>query len=253
MSDIDPFKLFLDIQLKLPRNGPGSARATAEAFGLVPELPAKPEILDIGCGQGPEAFDLLKLTDGRITAVDLFEPFLDKLHERAVKEEVPEERLTVKRADMEDLPFGDGEFDLIWSEGAVYLMGFEDGLKAWRRHLKPTGACVVSELTWLTDKPTPEVWDYWREMYPGMGTVETNTEAAKRAGYRVVATTVLPKEDWFTDYYAPMKQEIRKSWDEYKGVEEAEAVFNEMYREIDIADRFLGEFSYVFYVMTRAE
>ncbi len=38
---------------------------------------------------------------------------------------------------MDFLPFSDGEFDVIWSEGAVYNMGFEAGVSYWRRFLKP--------------------------------------------------------------------------------------------------------------------
>src|SRR5690606_41738590 len=61
-------------QLGLPRNGPGSGAATEAAFAMLPALPDRPEIADLGCGQGASAFDLLRLTNGRVTAVDLFEP-----------------------------------------------------------------------------------------------------------------------------------------------------------------------------------
>jgi len=37
---------------------------------------------------------------------------------------------------MDDLPFQDEELDLIWSEGAIYNIGFERGLIEWRKFLK---------------------------------------------------------------------------------------------------------------------
>ena len=40
---------------------------------------------------------------------------------------------------MEHLPFGKEEFDLIWSEGAIYNIGFQRGLKEWREYIKPGG------------------------------------------------------------------------------------------------------------------
>ncbi|MBO6905777.1 MAG: class I SAM-dependent methyltransferase, partial [Parvibaculum sp.] len=83
MSEFDPFKVFLELQLGLPRNGPGSRAATEAAFAMLPALPEKPEIADLGCGQGASTFELLRLTKGRVTAVDLFKPFLEKLGERA--------------------------------------------------------------------------------------------------------------------------------------------------------------------------
>src|SRR5690606_20140359 len=112
-------------QLGLPRNGPGSGAATEAAFAMLPELPDRPEIADLGCGQGASAFELLRLTNGRVTAVDLFEPFLEKLSERAEKEGIGEDRLVITRGDMTALSFRDATFDLIWSEGAIYLLGFE--------------------------------------------------------------------------------------------------------------------------------
>lgn len=37
---------------------------------------------------------------------------------------------------MENLPFGDREYDIIWSEGAIYNIGFERGVIDWNRYLK---------------------------------------------------------------------------------------------------------------------
>lgn len=245
--DVDPFKLFMELQLALPRNGPGSARATAEAFALLPHMPPKPAIVDLGCGQAPEAFDLLKLCDGRIVAVDLFEPFLDKASARAERESISEERLTFERADMSDLPFGDEDFDLIWSEGAVYLLGFEDGLRAWRRLLQPGGFAVVSELTWLTDKPSTAASRFWENAYPSMGSIETNKAAAIRAGYDVIATTVLPVEDWWTDYYKPMRAELGAMRRRYGHL----PALDDMEEEIHVLEQSPGDYSYVFYVLAR--
>src|SRR5690606_1284987 len=186
MIDLDPFKVFLDLQLALPRNGPGSRAATEAAFALLPPLPASPSCLDIGAGQGASTFDLLRLTNGRITAVDLYEPFLERLYERAEREGVSDERLIIKRADMEALPFHEGEFDLIWSEGAIYVAGFARGLSLWRRFLKPGGCVAVSECSWLMDTPSDEARAFWDEVYPDMGTLASNTAAAERTGYEVL-------------------------------------------------------------------
>ncbi|MGB3810272.1 MAG: class I SAM-dependent methyltransferase [Parvibaculum sp.] len=248
MMDIDPFRFFLELQLALPRNGPGSARATAEAFALLPSLPPRPLILDPGCGQAPEAFDLLKLCDARITAVDLFEPFLDKASARAEREGISQERLAFERADMADMPFDDESFDLIWSEGAIYIVGFEEGLSLWRRFLKPGGFAVVSELTWLTDKPSPIAASFWGSNYPTMGTIETNKAAAVRAGYRVIAAVVLRLEDWWTDYYTPMRAELRAMRARYGDL----PALDEMAQEIEVLERSPGDYSYVFYALERA-
>lgn len=38
------------------------------------------------------------------------------------------DRISKVCASMDDLPFEDGEFDIIWSEGAIFVMGFEKEL-----------------------------------------------------------------------------------------------------------------------------
>lgn len=249
MNDLDPFKVFLELQLGLPRNGPGSRASTEAAFAMLPALPENPEIADLGCGQGASAFELLRLTDGRVTAVDLFEPFLDKLSARAEREGVSEARLVVTRGDMEALTFKDASLDLIWSEGAIYLLGFEHGLESWRRFVKPGGFVAVSECTWLTATPSGAARDFWDAAYPTMGTIASNCEAIARADYELIGTRVLPPEDWWTEYYTPMRARIAEMRAQYG--EEVESVLSESEAEIALFENNPGQYSYVFYVMRK--
>lgn len=251
MNELDPFKVFLELQLGLPRNGPGSRASTEAAFAMLPALPEKPEIADLGCGQGASAFELIRLTDGRVTAVDLFEPFLDKLKARAEKEGVSEARLLSVRGDMEALSFKDGSFDLIWSEGAIYLLGFEHGLESWRRFVKPGGFVAVSECTWLTATPSQAARDFWDAAYPTMGTIASNCEAVARVGYELIGTHVLPPENWWAEYYTPMRQRIAEMRETYG--EAAEEVLANEEAEIALFESNPGQYSYVFYVMRRTD
>ena len=243
----DPFKLFLEVQLDLPRNGPGSRAATQEVFACLRDLPEKPIILDLGCGQAPEAFDLLDVTDGHITAVDLFEPFLDKASARAKAEGIGEDRLAFERGDIGELEYDDESFDLIWSEGAIYLLGFEGGLRVWHKFVKRDGFVVVSELTWLKSKRTPIAESFWGNVYPAMGTVASNRAAAEAAGYEVIGTMILPLEDWRDNYYEPMAQAIADARKRHG----PQAAFDEMEEEIAIFEKSAGDYSYVFYILKR--
>jgi ubiquinone/menaquinone biosynthesis C-methylase UbiE len=78
--------------------------------------------------------------------VDFLPAFLEALKTRAAQGGLGEQIATVV-GDLENLPFADEELDLIWSEGAIYNIGFEQGLKDWRRYLKPGGLLAVSEIT----------------------------------------------------------------------------------------------------------
>jgi ubiquinone/menaquinone biosynthesis C-methylase UbiE len=96
------------------------------------------KIADIGCGTGAQTMALAQHTKGHITAVDLFPVFLEKLNERA-QEKGLSDRITTLARSMEDLPFEGEALDIIWSEGAIYIMGFEKGVRDWKRFLKPGG------------------------------------------------------------------------------------------------------------------
>jgi len=85
-------------------------------------------------------------------------------------------------------PFDECSFDLVWSEGAVYVMGFATGLRAWRPLVRPAGLVVVTEATWFTDAPSARARSFWADAYPAMTDVTTNERIAAQAGYQVIGT-----------------------------------------------------------------
>jgi ubiquinone/menaquinone biosynthesis C-methylase UbiE len=123
--------IFLEIYQNLPREAPGDNASTRQAFSLLTNLPPQPKILDIGCGSGMQTIELAKLTNGQITAVDTHQPYLDELQRRALAEGVSD-NINPLNQSMFSLDFAPHSFDIVWSEGAIYIMGFETGLKSWQ-------------------------------------------------------------------------------------------------------------------------
>ena len=113
--ETDPFRVFMEMHLQLPRNAPGSDRTTASIFRMLKTLPGEPEILVMGCGQGNEVLTLLRESKGRVTAVDIMKPFIAKLEEKAEAAQVSGDRLLTVCSDFEALDLPHGYFDLIWS------------------------------------------------------------------------------------------------------------------------------------------
>ena len=148
--------VFFEVHSGLPREGPGDNESTKKAYLTLQDLPENPRILDIGCGPGMQTIALAKLSKGRIDAVDNHQPFLEQLKKKAEEEGVSE-KITVVNGDMLALNYEDGSFDLIWSEGAIFVIGFEKGLREWRNLLTNKGYIVVSELSWLKPDPPEEV------------------------------------------------------------------------------------------------
>ncbi|MFU8816408.1 MAG: hypothetical protein ACNA7W_13745 [Pseudomonadales bacterium] len=57
--------------------------------------------------------------------------------------------------------------DLVWCEGAAYLIGVGRALAGWREVLRPGGRLAFTEAVWLRDPAPAEVRACWDE-YPAM-------------------------------------------------------------------------------------
>ena len=242
--------IFFEIHSGLPREGPGDDRSTERAFRLVRRLPKKPEILDIGCGPGAQSLALARLSGGRVTAVDNHGPFLDDLRERASRAGL-ENRTSTVLASMSDLPFGDSSFDLVWSEGAIYIMGFENGLRSWRRLLKPGGWMAVSEVAWLKENPPEELLDFWQAGYPGIKTIEVDLAVIRDCGYDAHGHFVLPEDSWWESYYRPLEAKVSRLKDRYRGNAEALEQIEQETAEMDLFRKYSAFYGYVFFVMKK--
>lgn len=242
--------LFFELHRDLPREGPGDDATTARVLEMIaPRLPQQPEILDIGCGPGMQTLVLARHTNGTVTGLDVHQPFLDELARRAAAAGLAE-RIRTQRGSMTALPLVPGSFDLIWSEGAVWIMGFAAGLHAWRRYLRRGGILVVSELTWLTENPAEAERAFWAEAYPAMQGRVANRAAIAAAGYELIAEVDLPHQSWFDGYLDPLERRIDELSRAYAGDVEALVQLEAERREVDIVRRYRG-FGYVFYAMRR--
>jgi SAM-dependent methyltransferase len=239
--------LLVDLHQGLARLGPGSTAATLRALASCPELPVVPRILDLGCGAGAQTLTLASSTSGPIVAVDRIPCFLAELRAAARLRGLGE-RIDIVQADMDALPFADARFDLIWSEGAVYNIGFDRGLAGWRPLLGPGGYLVVSELEWRGGDPPPELQAYWRENYPAMRSAEENRNAARALGWRVEDHFELPAEAW-TDYHGPLRDRIGAFRARHRDEPDAQAVADTTEEEMAVMDRYGALCGYGFHVL----
>jgi ubiquinone/menaquinone biosynthesis C-methylase UbiE len=245
IMDEEFLKLLLTVHNELPQEGPGSKESTLKALSNLGDLPDNLRILDIGCGPGRQTIDLAQATSGQVIALDLFDQYLDQLKARLIELHLLDRVKTIQ-GEMEKLPFEKNAFDLIWSEGAIYMMGFKDGLSYWKQFLKPNGYIAVTEVTWLKDDPPPELNRFWQEGYPNMQTIEGNIALIDQCGYSLVDQFRLPKSDW-EQYYQPLQKRIDKlkktgsaKLKEYIKSEEA---------EIELYNKYSDYYGYVFYLM----
>lgn len=149
---------------------------------------------------------------------------------------------------MDSLPFPDEEFDVIWSEGAVYNMGFEKGISYWKRFLKPGGKLIVSEITWLTATRPPELQSHWEREYPEVDVASTKIKILERQGFSPEAYFVLPTNCWLENYYRPMQESFAGFLARNGNSDQAQAVVDAEKHEIALYKKYSAYYSYGVYV-----
>lgn len=243
-----PEEAFFSLYEGLPRQGPGSESSTHEALQRLGTLKKPLRVIDLGCGSGASTLLLARELQSTVVAYDQHAPFLEALTANAEQEGL-KSLIQVRHGDFTQLEEPPCSYDLIWSEGAAYLVGFERALSLWRPLLAPGGKAALSELTWLVDAPSDEARIFWKKAYPGMTNQEGNCRSAERVGYTVLDTFTLPKDDWWNEYYRPLRRRIANFRANHTVPRTIEAILAETEREMDIVERYSDEFSYVFYLL----
>jgi SAM-dependent methyltransferase len=251
MADLmdDRTRYFFEVYGTLPQAGPGDNTSTAQAYKMIPALPEKPNILDIGCGPGRQTLALARLSRGQITALDNHQPFLDKIDQDAATAGLAQYIKTVNQ-DMDQMDFPAESFDLIWSEGALYQMGFEKALQACRKLLKKKGTLAATELVWLTTDPSPTAKE-WAKEYAAIKNVPDNLELFHKNGYMIIGHFTLPVSSWLNDYYGPMQLKVYELRPKYQGNALANSVLDSAQAEIDGFKKCADQVGYEFFVARR--
>lgn len=185
----------INIFARLDRLGPGSVESLRWALNLA-GTPADGTVLDAGCGTGADLPALASaVRKGRVVAIDTAEPFVARVRKRFPKVEA-------HVGTMLEPPTG--PYDLIWAAGAVYNVGVEAALGAWRAHLAPQGRVAFSDLCWRTMNPPASVVDYFKA--DGVNPVEASQleDRIRDAGWRVLGARWLGTAGW-SSYYVPLE------------------------------------------------
>jgi len=244
--------LLVDLHRKNQRQGPGSAESAQMALdisGLSNRTGAV--IADIGCGTGAASIFLAKRIGARVTAVDFLQPFLDELEQRC-REMGVDGRIQCLCASMDALPFEEESLDAIWSEGAIYNIGFQRGLTLWRPFLKENGVIVVSEITWLSQQRPKAIEDYWNTHYGDMGTAEEKMAVLAASGYDVVGYFTLPRSCWLDNYYEPLANQHQHFLERHEYSAAAEAIVNAEKAERKMYEDYSDFVSYGVYIARRS-
>jgi SAM-dependent methyltransferase len=246
--DEETLTLLTDLHINNHRQGPGSFHTLKRALDLSGiDTEAKITIADIGCGTGSATIPLLKHTNATITAVDLLPAFLEKLQRNAELEAVAN-RLQTVEADMAELPFTDERFDAIWSEGAMYNIGFENSIQKWKKFLKPSGVLVASEITWLRSDIPEEIKTYWEQEYPEIGTASNKLTVLEENGYSPIGYFTLSSDCWLKEYYEPLQADLSTFLERNNSSAKAQEIIETEKEEYELYKKYQNYYSYGVYI-----
>jgi len=245
---VEDYELLMDLHKGANRQGPGGDAETEKALSLAMINRTAPlRIADIGCGTGASTLLLARLLNAQITAVDFLQDFLEVLEGRAENMGLSE-RISTLCCSMDNLPFEDEEYDVIWSEGAIYNIGFERGVIDWNRYLKVGGLLVVSEITWLTAPRPSELQKHWEGEYPEIDVTSSKIRVLEENGYTPIGYFVLPEHCWSENYYRPLQDGFEDFLNRNGNSEEARAIVETENQEIQLYKKYKTHYSYGVYI-----
>ena len=202
-------------------------------------------ILDIACGVGSSTVLLADcFKNSTVEAVDLFRHYLSVLDEK-IAENGLGERVFSYQMDMRDLDFANEDFDIVFCEASIEIIGFKRGLKEWKRLLKPNGYMIVSDVSWI-GRPSSESVRFWKNIYAEVAAIENKISEIESEGYEFVDYVTVSKSDWY-DYYDKLERNLNS----LSSDKSAKDFVRQIKKEINHYRKHSDDYSYVFYIMRK--
>ena len=201
---------------------------TRKAFRMLPKL-NNPRILDVGCGSGIPTMELARLSNGEIIGLDIDQPALDTLAEK-IRWAGLSDRVKTMKCSILNMEFQEESFDIIWSEGSIFIIGFEKGLQEWRRLLKPNGYMAVHD---------------------EKGNIAEKLKQISACGYKLIDYFLLSEDIWWAEYFAPLEKLVIETRIGYADDPKVLEAIDSSQREIDMFKKNPELNSSIFFIMKR--
>ncbi len=241
--------LLTELHECLLQAGPVRLGYTRRAYQMIPRMD-RPQILDVGCGEGGPTLELARLSDGEVVGVDIHQPSLARL-QRRIDDAGLSNRVRVVRCSMQEMDFPGEPFDIIWSEGSIHVVGFEKALGQWSRFVKPAGFVVVHDGTRPQGKLPQELRERWQGAYQNIKTPREYIDSVATQGFVLIGHFRVPGDVWWNEYFVPLGERIRTLRKKYAGSPEACAVLDQEEVEIDLFRRYPDWYGSAFFGMQK--
>lgn len=242
-------ELFYELFEGMPRLGPGTDEATLKALKMIPANGEK-KVLDLGCGTGAQTFVLAKNLEGRVIALDNYQPFLDRINQKASEESLQASIKTVCM-DMKKIVCEQASLDLVWGEGSIYIIGFKEGLETVYPLMKKGAYVVFSDMNYLKPNPPDELTAFIQQEIPDMISLEENIDLIEKSPFTLIDHFKLDRGAHWLTYYKPLQQRVVEFTAKYNDHSGAREIVDSIQIEIDLYRKYSDYYGYVFYIMKK--
>jgi SAM-dependent methyltransferase len=150
---------------------------------------------------------------------------------------------------MASLPFVENQFDMIWAEGSIYIIGYHRAMSEWKKYLQTKGYLVFTDCVWMQENPPLELVKYWNNEGLKLPTINQIKEKAVESGYEVITHFTLSHASWRKEFYDHIDKVLEVVKQKYKGNVEAQDTFFAIDKEIEVFDKYHEYFGYEFFVL----
>ncbi|MCA1842897.1 MAG: methyltransferase domain-containing protein [Actinobacteria bacterium] len=142
---LDPYSFLAALGKKVVR--PGGHVSTEQLFELA-EIKPDHHVLEVGCGVGATAIELVQRFGCEVTAIDHSRLMLEKAEELTRTAGLMD-RIHYQEADMCGLPYEDDTFDVVVIEAVTMFCPRIKAISECKRVLKPGGQLLDQEFAWI--------------------------------------------------------------------------------------------------------
>jgi SAM-dependent methyltransferase len=162
---LDPYSFLAALGKKVVR--PGGHLSTEQLFEMA-EIKPDHHVLEVGCGVGTTAIEMVQRFGCEVTAIDHSKLMLEKAHE-LTRAAGLSDRIHYQEADMCGLPYEDNAFDVVVIEAVTMFCPRIEAIRECTRVLKPGGQLLDQEFAWR-EAPDERALEILRQpmMCPGI-------------------------------------------------------------------------------------
>ena len=152
IKNLDPYQFMAEIGKQFIHSG--GMRSTKKVYALA-NLQTNHHVLDVGCGVGTTAIEIVNKFGCRVTASDIDQNMIDKATANVQRAGLSS-KIKIVKADIQQIPFANNEFDVVIVEAVTMFVNRKKAIQEIHRVCKSIGKVIEHEFIWR-QKPTLEI------------------------------------------------------------------------------------------------